>query len=157
MTNLTPPAPTVPPPQRPQVSNGVALWLSQPALPTGNTLTINVNLAIGATATAPAAVQWALNYSASDFNTPTIEPSAVATGAQKTIQCNNSSAGVSKCLLYGLNATALSEGVVATITLPLAAGEAEASSSLQLVGGVAATPAGTSVPTSTYGLSATLH
>lgn len=118
----------------------VALSMSSGSAAAGSTVTLDLSLADSGS-DSPAALQWTLNYSTTDFSSAAISAGPAATAAQKTLSCNPSS-GSMICLLYGDNATAIANGVVATVELTLASSTTDPSSTLQLANGVASDPAG---------------
>ena len=86
-----------------------------------------------------AAVQWSLSYS-SDITGVTFAIGPAATSAGKSIACN-----ANLCLVYGLNATAISDGVVATVTLQISSNPSLQAIPIQITGVVAATPEADSI------------
>ena len=77
---------------------------------------VSLNLSLSSTgASLPAALQWTLNYSASDIVgfTATEGPAAIAAG--KVVTCAGN-----RCLLWGPNAATIPNGVVAVLTFQLA-------------------------------------
>ena len=87
-----------------------------------------------------AAVQWSLSYS-SDVTGVAFAAGTAATNAGKSLVCNGNT-----CLIYGLNTTAISDGIVATATLQISSNPSSLSVPIQITGVVAATPAGDSIP-----------
>src|SRR5579863_7002485 len=90
-----------------------ALSLSSSSGSPGGVVTLNLSLA---SVTSPAALQWTLNYSTSDFSAVTMTAGSAATAAGKSISCNTTAGGPT-CVLWGVNTTAIPNGVVATIGL----------------------------------------
>jgi len=129
----------------------VVLALSSGLAPAGGSVTLNLSLS----GTAPAAVQWTLGYSTVDFGSATMALGPAATAANKQISCNNN-AGSAECILWGLNTTTISSGVVATVTLPINH-TTDSSSALQLTAGAAAAATGAVLATSTTGASVTIQ
>ena len=97
-----------------------------------------------------AGLEWTLKYSTADITSATMAVGSAATAAGKQMSCT-SSAGSSTCLLWGINSTTISSGVVATVALTLSPTTQNTSSSIQLVNGVAAGSNGTAMTTSTAG------
>src|SRR5262245_12227511 len=60
-------------------------------------------------------LQFSLAFTAVDFSSITVAPGPIAVNRGKSITCNPTAGRVS-CIVWGLNATALSDGVVATVT-----------------------------------------
>ena len=109
-----------------------------------------VGLSIALNGAAPAGLEWTLNYSTADITSATLAVGSAATAAGKQLSCT-SNAGSSTCLLWGINSTTISSGVVATVALTLSPTTQNTSSSIQLVNGVAAASNGTAMTTSTVG------
>ena len=108
---------------------------------TGGAVVVPITLAsLGGAQTA--AVQWSLSYS-SDITGATFAVGIAATNAGKTIACNGNT-----CLIYGMNATPISDGIVATVTLYISPSPSLLTIPVQIVGVVAATPAADSVSAS---------
>lgn len=87
-----------------------------------------------------AAVQWSLSYS-SDVTGVTFAAGTAATDADKSLVCN-----ANTCLIYGLNAIGIADGIVATATLQISSSASSPTVPIQINGVVAATPAGDSIP-----------
>ena len=97
---------------------------------------ISVNLSVAsATGAEPSALEWTLSYPASILNV-TFTASPALTAAGKSLVCAGGS-----CLVYGMNATPIPSGTVATATLQLAP-SASGSLPLHLSNTSAATGAG---------------
>lgn len=107
-----------------------SLSLSAPAV-SGSTATVNVNWASGGVSAA--ALQWTLSGFPSGF---TVAAGAAASGAMKSVAC-----GPAACLAYGLNATAVPDGVVAVITYT----NPSTAPTLGISAPLGASPAGTAV------------
>ena len=105
--------------------------------------------------TLPASLQWAMTYSTTDFSAISVVASSAATAAGKTISCNNV-AGTSTCVLYGINETPISSGVVATITLTISASTPDTSSNLQLTSGMASSGTGGLISSTNSGSTVTI-
>jgi hypothetical protein len=86
-----------------------------------------------------AAVQWSLSYS-SDVTGVAFAAGTAATNAGKSLVCD-----ANACLIYGLNATGIADGVVATVTLQISSHPSSPTVPIQISGVVAATPAGDSI------------
>jgi cohesin domain-containing protein len=135
-------------------AQGVALSLASGSGSPGAAVTLNLSLnATGGNQ--PAALQWTLTYSSTDFSFINVAAGPVATAAGKSLSCNNA-VGSSTCVVWGLNSTAIANGVVAAVTLTLSGSTSNVSSSIQLLNGVAAAPDGTAISTSTAGGTVTI-
>lgn len=88
-----------------------------------------------------AGLQFSLSNS-SDITNVTFAIGSAATNAQKSITCNGST-----CLIYGFTADVISNGPVATATFQVASSPSSSTIPVQLTGVVAASSAGTSIPT----------
>src|SRR5450432_892937 len=109
-----------------------------------------VGLSIALNGAAPAGLEWTLKYSTADITSATMAIGSAGKAAGKQMSCT-SSAGSSTCLLWGINSTTISSGVVATVALTMSPTTQNTSSSIQLVNGVAAGSNGTAMTTSTAG------
>jgi len=87
----------------------------------GSNVTLNVSLTINGTL--PAAVQWDLLYSTADLN-PEVgtfyASGAAATVAGKQATCGTLVPGDIRCIVAGLNSTAIGNGILAAVTLQIA-------------------------------------
>jgi hypothetical protein len=86
-----------------------------------------------------AAVQWSLSYS-SDITGVAFAIGPAATSAGKSIACNGN-----LCLIYGLNTTPISDGIVATATLQISSKPSLLTIPIEVLGVVAATPEADSI------------
>jgi hypothetical protein len=134
-------------------AQSVALRLSSGSAAAGSSVTLNLSLK--AALAPPAAVQWTLAYSTVDFGSPTIAVGPAATAAQKQLSCRNR-AGSTTCLIWGLNNTTISSGVLATVSLPINH-TSDTSSQLQLMSSSAANSSGVPLVTSTSGGTVTIE
>ena len=78
-----------------------------------------------------------MGYAISVLHPIAIGPAAA--GAGKSIYCNTNF-GSNTCLITGLNATAISSGIIATITLGIAPSISATASTVALTGAIGATP-----------------
>jgi len=133
-------------------AQSVALGLSSGSPTAGSAVTLNLNLK--AAAELPAAVQWTLAYSTVDFGSARVTAGSAATAAHKQLSCR-SSAGSATCLIWGLNNTTISSGVLARVSLPI--NYASASSlPLEFTRSSAANSSGVLLPISTTGGTVTI-
>jgi phage baseplate assembly protein gpV len=88
---------------------------------------------------APASIQFTLTYPASNVTSISVSPGPTATSAGKTVMCALAS-GAYTCLVYGLNATTVSNGIVAVVNLTVTA-----SVTIDIGNPVAASPAGEAI------------
>lgn len=125
-----------------------ALSLSSGSGSPGQTVTLN--LSSSATGTAPAALQWTVGYSTSDFSSATMAIGSAGSGANKSIACN-SGAGSIVCVLSGSDSTTISNGTVATVTLTIASSTTDTSSQVNVSGSVACDGGGSELTSSASG------
>ena len=86
--------------------------------------TVALNLTLTSPAgSEPAGIQGALTYSATDVVSINAVAAGTAVTAGKSIYCSSSS-GTYRCLLAGLNSSLIQNGVVAVVTVTIAAGVA---------------------------------
>lgn len=124
----------------------VTLSLSSGSSTTGSLVALPVNLSAIAT-DPPASLQWTINYSTQDFAAASVSAGSTGVYPNKTLECTNSP-GVATCLLWGTNASPISNGVVATLSLTPVAAPVDASAQVQLVASVAADGTGKSLSSS---------
>ena len=79
---------------------------------------VSLNLSLNASS-APSGLQWTLSYPQTNITSVTISAGAALTAAGKSLLCS-SGAGSVTCLGSGMNANAVSNGVVAVVTATLA-------------------------------------
>src|ERR1039458_4772512 len=88
----------------------------------GGTVALDLTLT-SPTGSEPAGIQWDLTYSATDVVSINAVAAGTAVTAGKSINCSSSS-GTFRCLLAGLNSSLIQNGVVAEVTVTIAAGVA---------------------------------
>ena len=130
-------------------AQGVALSLSSGSGGPGSTVVLNLSVS-STSGNKPASVGWTISYSTTDFSSVNVAVGAAATAASKSISCNNT-AGSAKCVAWGLNANAISNGVLATVSMTISGSTRNTSSAVSLSNGLSALPSSTSVATSTTG------
>src|SRR5687768_11618869 len=82
--------------------------------------TVSLPLSWSAQGEAVSSLQWTLTVSPGDFSALQVTAGPAATQAGKSIQCYATSATTYMCLLAGLNASAIADGVVANAVLTVA-------------------------------------
>src|ERR1035441_2100938 len=87
--------------------------LSSGAVTPGGTTVLNLSLT---SPSSMAAVQWTFGYPAASVGSMTVAAGPALTSAGKTLSCVGA-AGSSTCIAWGLNSTAISDGVVATVSV----------------------------------------
>ena len=118
-----------------QASGQVALTIASGAGTPG--ATVNLNLQINSTGMQPASLQWTMNYAAADVTSINVTAGAVATAAGKSVSCNIVSAGTLNCIVFGLNSTPISNGVIATAAVTLSPTTTSTSTGIVLTGAIA--------------------
>jgi uncharacterized protein (TIGR03437 family) len=111
--------------------------------------TVALQLSMVASGASPSGLQWTLNYPA-DVTGVTLVPSAAATAAGKLVTCMGSS-GSTRCILYGMTATVVPNGAVATATFTISPASTSTSIPIAFSGAVAAGATGNSIPMSGTG------
>jgi uncharacterized protein (TIGR03437 family) len=127
----------------------VALSLGSAIASPGRSVSLKLSLKTSGGAQ-PNALQWTMAYPASAVSTVNVTPGAAATAASKSVTCS-SSAGRTICIVFGANDNALSNGVLATATLNIAAGALIASAPVQIASVAAITATDSSIPASGTG------
>ena len=106
----------------------------------------SLNLVLtSAAVTEPASIQFTLTFPAANVTSISVSPGPTAIGAGKTVQCALAS-GAYTCLLFGLNATTIPNGIVAVVNLTIAA-----SVTMGIGNAVAASPTGEAILLSATG------
>ena len=121
-----------------------AMSLSSGSAVPGGTVSLNLSLTV-APASAPAALEWTYSYSASDFTAVSVAPGPAAVSAGKSVSCRSSS-GAYTCVLFGLNSTTLTSGVVAIATFTVSPTATSKVSVIQVINSSGATVSSTSAP-----------
>ena len=116
------------------LAQAVVLNLSPASGTPGDTVSMELSLIGDAR---PGGLQWSMSYSAMDLIFQDAEPGPSATAAGKSIQCGVG-AGMTTCLMVGLNRNTIPAGVLATLTLAIPP-DSSANSAIVKLSGVAAT------------------
>jgi hypothetical protein len=127
----------------------VALSLASGSAIPGRSVSLNLSLTTSGGAQ-PTALQWIIAYPASAISSVSVTPGTAATAASKNVTCS-SRAGSTICVVFGAHDNALSNGVLATATLNIAAGTIVTSAPVQVASVTAITAADLSIPTSATG------
>lgn len=98
----------------------------------------------------PAALEWTYIYSAADFTAISVTAGSAAVAAGKSVSCSAGS-GSYTCLLFGLNNTALTSGVVAVATFSVSPTATGKVSTIQVINSSGATVSSSSVPVTATG------
>jgi hypothetical protein len=105
---------------------------------------------------APAALQWTLSYSTSDFTGVNLTPGASAASAGKTLDCANIAPGRQICTLFGLNNGTMGGGTIATATFAISGATTNSSSFIQVTGPIASSATGWPITATTSGSTLTI-
>src|SRR6266852_1085631 len=126
---------------------GVALSLLSGTSTQGSLLSLNVVLNSVA-GSEPAALQWTINYPASNISSILIAPGPQATSASKSLTCRNIY-GSESCLLSGLNTNRIPNGVVAVATLQLSPSTVGVPPGIELIKALGVSSFNASIPVAT--------
>ena len=127
----------------------VALTIGSGAGAPGSTVNINVN--VNTTGTLPASLQWTMSYSTA-ISSITVSTGAAASAAGKSVSCgvpSGSPSGSLSCLVFGLNATPITNGPpsdVAVVSVTLASGTTSSSTAITMTGAQASSAVGANLP-----------
>lgn len=127
-------------------AQGLTLGLSAASGSPGGAATMNLTL--NGSGSQPAAVQWNLGYSTTDFSSVSVTAGPAAIAASKVVSCSSAS-GVTTCVLWGSNPTPVANGVVASVSLGVSSSTTDTSSQVQLANATSAD--GSGMPVSTTG------
>ena len=118
-----------------------SLVLASASVPPGGSVVLGLSLT--SAATAPAGLQWTLNYSPNDISAISVAAGSVSEAAGKSTSCVGSS-GSYTCLAVGLNSNTIGNGVVAAVTVTTSL-TAASSTSITLTGTLGVAPNGDAV------------
>src|ERR1017187_3661289 len=118
-----------------------SLVLSSGSTVPGGSAALNLSLA-SPVGSEPASMQWTFSYPSASITSFTVVAGPALTAVTKSITCNGNSSAY-MCIAYGMNSTAIQNGVVATVTLTLAAGAR--STVIGMANALSASAAGTSL------------
>ena len=124
-----------------------SLALSSATLGASRTVSLNLTLT-SPTGNAPAAIQWTLTYPASAVTAFSATAGTALTSAGKTLTCVSGS-GTYKCLATGMNTTVIPNGLVAVVSVTLAA--SATSASIGVTGIAGASPSGGTIALTSTG------
>ncbi len=124
-----------------------SLSLSSGIAAANGTVSLNLNLT-SPTGSEPTALQWTFTYPAATVVAISASAGPAATGAGKTLSCTPKS-GAYTCVLYGMNANPISNGILAALNLTIASGVT--TSSVGVVNTVAVSGSGSNVNSSGTG------
>jgi hypothetical protein len=123
----------------PVFAQSAVLTATAPAVLPGKTTVVTLTLS-GAGTPALAGLQWTLGLP-TGWTTGSVTASGAVAAIPKTVQCTASSL---LCLVWGLNVTAIPNGVVAIIPVTVPASASPGTANVTLSGLFAGTPAGVS-------------
>src|ERR1017187_356281 len=118
-----------------------SLVLSSGSTVPGGSAALNLSLA-SPVGSEPASMQWTFSYPSASITSFTVVAGPALTAVTKSITCNGNSSAY-MCIAYGMNSTAIQNGVVATVTVTLAAGAG--STVIGMANALSASAAGTSL------------
>ena len=96
----------------------------------------------------PAGLQWTLSYPTASVTQAIVAAGAQANAASKSVTCNTVS-GSQTCVVSGMNASKILNGVVATATLQLSSSTTGTPSGILVANALGALPSAQSIPIST--------
>ena len=117
--------------------------------------TVAIPLTLSSTGIQPAAVQVRLAYAASDIVAVSVAAGPTATAAGKTVQCSTK-AGSATCVVSGMNAATMGNGVVATASVQLASTVSVTTIPITLVETIGASVDGKAIPVTGTGAAITV-
>ena len=118
-----------------------SLVLSSGSAAPGGSTALNLSL-VSPGGSEPAGMQWTLSDPSASITSFSVAAGPALTAAGKSIACNGNSSAY-MCLAYGMNSAAIQNGVVATVTVTLAA--AARSTVVGMANALGASAAGTSI------------
>jgi hypothetical protein len=127
------------------LSQTIGLSVGSATVTPGSSTSLNLSMTASAGA-GPTALEWIIGYSPADVSSVTVTAAAAATSAGKTVACS-SGTGSLTCLLYGVNSAMISNGVVAQLAVHLSRSATSTSTAIRINGAMAATGAGSAIPT----------
>ena len=116
---------------------------------------VTLSLSVTSTGNAPAAVEWTANYATADILSVVVTPGLAATLAGKTVSCKTGS-GTVTCVIWGVNANTIANGVVANLAFLLSPLSLHPSTVISLLGGVSDSLLGSTIATTTSGATVTI-
>jgi hypothetical protein len=119
-----------------------------PVRPAG---TISVGITLNASGTEPAGIAWALRYPAS-LGVAQLLPGPAATRSGKSLNCAPR-AGAFECLISGMNASAIADGLIAVATFQVSSDPGNAPAAILLTDVLAVTPSGSGIAAAGTGAS----
>ncbi|MBZ5595029.1 MAG: hypothetical protein LAP39_22530 [Acidobacteriia bacterium] len=120
-----------------------AMILSSGSAVAGASVSLNLSLIV-TPGSEPAALEWTYSYAAKDFTAVSVTAGPAAVAAGKSVSCAGSS-GSYTCLLFGLNNTALTSGVVASATFTVSPTTTDTSATIPVINTSGATVSSTPV------------
>lgn len=92
---------------------------------------VSVPLSLTTSGAQVSSISWTFAYAAADISKVSVAAGPAASAAAKSISCQETSAGRSTCVAYGLNRTLIANGVLANATFTLAANTSATTTSIQ--------------------------
>jgi hypothetical protein len=124
-----------------------ASWLPAASLTLGTgtappTTTVSLPLSWTGGGDSVSSLEWTLILSTADFSGVQITAGPAATQAGKSLQCQMVSTGKYACLLTGMNAAVIPDGILANAILTVAGSVSTSTAQISLTSAAGATPAG---------------
>lgn len=132
-----------------------SLTLASGSSSPGAAVSLPLSLSTSAGAT-PAALQWTLTYSATDFSGVTVTLGSSGASAGKSLACYSPSAGRVACILSGMNKSVIPNGSVATAAFAVSRTTGSTSSTIQVSAPGASSPDGWSIGATSMGATVTI-
>lgn len=130
-------------------AQGAVLRLTSGAGAPGSAVALDLMLT-AAEQPPPAALQWTLGYSQGALAGVAVEGGPAARDAGKAVSCRSSAETLS-CVLYGLNATPMANGVAARVIVTISPNAGAGTVPITVSGAAAASPAAAPISTSAEG------
>src|ERR1035438_4736545 len=124
-----------------------SLVLSSGTTAPGGPVSLNLTMTSPA-GNQPAALQWTFTYSSAAMASFTVGAGPSLTAANKTIACSGNGSAYT-CVAYGMNATPIADGIVATVSVTPAVGVSTVT--IGASNGLGATPAGDAIAVTATG------
>ena len=128
----------------------VSLSLTDGSASPGGPATLDLSMTTAGGAQ-PASIQWDITWSAGDISAVTVDPGPALSAAGKTLSCNATSSTTKRCLAFGVNATAIADGVLGHVNVTVASAATGSSTVISLANAMTSDAAGAYIPTSATG------
>jgi hypothetical protein len=132
-----------------------ALSLSSGSVAAGQTISLDLSLTTPISG-GPTALEWTYSYPAATFSSVIVVAGPAAVAAGKSVSCSGG-AGSYTCMLFGLNNTLMTSGVVATATFTVSPSAASSLSTIQLLNSTGVTASDSLVSVTATGGQVTIN